>query len=140
MQNQTVFAQNIGAQGDVLFVRIGDLPEGLEPDGTRVKVAEGEVTNHNHMINCDDGVAVLERHPVSGREQSAEGFLRGQLDSLAVAFFGPATVEHVVGTGRSDVAWTGDHFDIAFAQPGVYEVRSQKALDILEDMMTTVRD
>lgn len=139
LQNKTIQANDIYAQGDVLFIRIGDLPEGIEPQESKLKVAEGELHNHNHYV--DGPVAVLETDPRTGRKQSTDAFIKGEATELVVAFFGETRIKHIVGHDiGNDGAWTGDHYDGSLAEPGMYAVVRQRTLSILEGMMRRVAD
>lgn len=90
-------------QGDVLLVRVGDLPADARPlprEGGKVVLAHGEATGHHH--------AVLER--------DAELFAPGEASAAAERYLrvgqGGATVTHQ------------EHAPIALPE-GVYEVRRQ---------------
>lgn len=53
-----VTCTQMAAQGDVLFRRVGALPEGLERVTGPVVVAHSE-TGHHHSIDVTDGVAMF---------------------------------------------------------------------------------
>jgi hypothetical protein len=57
-------SMNTIRQGDVLFVRVNELPDGAQTQARRnerIVIAEGEATGHTHVIETDG--AVQYRHP-----------------------------------------------------------------------------
>lgn len=98
--------KNVAAQGDVMFIRVDVLPEGLIP----VKAENGYIivthseTSHHHVIADRPGVEMF---------QDAMDLFRSWLVIKDI----PAEIEHL----RS----FDTHETIRF-EPGIYEVRRQQ--------------
>lgn len=106
-------------QGDVLLVRVSELPEGKKSSEI---IAQGEFSNHSHIITGD--AEVIE----------SEG---GDLYVNATN----ASIEHLLETawkeGRKE--WTKEHEAIQI-DPGFYKVVLQRQYNPYEKAIQRVRD
>ncbi len=100
----------MGAQGDIVFVKIDELPGGLVPhlaEAGKLVVAHSE-TGHHHAFNC----AVLERPAVRGfkSDDPMKLWLDVQVETV---------LEHYKAFDK--------HESVLFT-PGFYEIRRQREL------------
>lgn len=90
-------------QGDVLIRKVDALPKGLKEvpldDRGRIVLAEGEVTGHAHVVECDEAT-----------------FLAADLTDLENRFL---RVEH-------EAQVVHEEHDTLTLEPGFYEVRRQR--------------
>ena len=98
----------IGAQGDIAFIKISALPEGLIPislDDGKLIVAHSE-TGHHHAFDC----AVLDNPPVRGfkSDNPMKLWLDVQVETV---------LEHYK---------TFDKHESVLFTPGFYEIRRQR--------------
>lgn len=109
-QTMTTINQ-VARQGDVLLVRIGELPDGTSPtkrdEHGRIVLAYGEHSGHAH--------ALRDPHVMSYRASDS-----GEVDYIEVGGSGPATLSHEYVSGQM-----ADHLPITLA-PGVYKVVRQR--------------
>lgn len=110
--------QSIARQGDVVLVKVDELPAGLietkRDDIGRIVLAHGESSGHSHSIR-DPNVMSLR---MAGTEEDPSG-VSGGVDYIQVGGSG-ATLNHELVTGQK-----AEHEPIVLP-PGVYKVELQQ--------------
>lgn len=97
--------KNIGAQGDVMFVRVKSIPKGLEPAPTKngnYVVAHSE-TQHDHVVESRNAQLLIDK------TNALIAYLQVGGDGVEV--------KHLRGF---------DTHESLFLEPGNYEVRRQR--------------
>ena len=112
MQNKSKQVQ----QGDVVLLRVGNLPSGskrLGCDKRGVVLAEGEHTGHHHRISDTGGVALMEA---------------------------PGGLRFLVNETEDDVVIQHEEHKPVTVAPGIWQVGQVREKDWFADMVHTVRD
>lgn len=121
----------IGAQGDVLFVRVSELPSGLQKDQTEEPIVAHSETGHHHVARKRDGY-VVERFIKD--EMTAYLRIRKHQELVEQADNAMASIDDALASVGATVEHLRDYdthetFGLACeGEEAIYEVRRQEEL------------